>query len=223
VLTSKRQLWNGPLYAQASEKAHCEVRFCDHVPEIRCRPVRSAAVVDESCSRQCKSARVCTGPHQTALRTCERLQETFDWCAGSSLCVRRSTRTTTASDTVSLQLLCVLVVAENRTPTRLGVSPRQRLSHMVLCSRTQLALHVHTWPPLHKLVATTLLRPTIILPHMYKHTITIYQQRHYNHHYQQCHISHCMVKLPTLSNKVVQTSSETTSEVHVRSAVEDVK
>eukprot|EP00953_Heterococcus_sp_UTEX-ZZ885_P020601 11518-Heterococcus_DN1.PRE.1 len=35
--------------------------------------------------------------------------------------------------------------------------------------------------------------------------------------------SHHMVKLPTLSNKVVQTSSETTSEVHVRSAVEDVK
>jgi hypothetical protein len=32
-----------------------------------------------------------------------------------------------------------------------------------------------------------------------------------------------MVKLPTLSDEVVQTSSETTSEVHVRSAVEDVK
>jgi hypothetical protein len=31
-----------------------------------------------------------------------------------------------------------------------------------------------------------------------------------------------MVKLPPLSNEVVQTSSETTSEVHVRSAVEDV-
>jgi hypothetical protein len=32
-----------------------------------------------------------------------------------------------------------------------------------------------------------------------------------------------MVKLPILSNEVVQTSSETTSQVHVRSAVEDVK
>jgi hypothetical protein len=32
-----------------------------------------------------------------------------------------------------------------------------------------------------------------------------------------------VVKLPTLFYKVVQTSSETTSEVHVRSAVEDVK
>jgi hypothetical protein len=32
-----------------------------------------------------------------------------------------------------------------------------------------------------------------------------------------------MVKLPSLSNKVVQTSSETTCGVHVRAAVEDVK
>jgi hypothetical protein len=72
-------------------------------------------------------------------------------------------------------------------------------------------------PYCHKLVPLALLSPHVLLSQY-----TLYTKTHnlllmspiYTNVYQ-------MVKLPTLSNKVVQTSSETTSEVHVRSAVED--
>jgi hypothetical protein len=83
---------------------------------------------------------------------------------------------------------------------------------------THLALLSHTWPCCH--------HTTTKWPYMYHYhqmalhvllcslPITIYHQLPPS--------SHSMVKLPTLFHKVVQTSLQYHSEVHVRSAVEDV-
>jgi hypothetical protein len=74
----------------------------------------------------------------------------------------------------------------------------------------------------HHLPYLALLSPLAL--HVLFYTNKIHVTKHITttiHHY--AHISYQMVMLPTLSNKVVQTSSETTLEGHVGSAVEDVK
>jgi hypothetical protein len=54
-------------------------------------------------AKQRGSAQVHTKLRFARVKDCKK---SFDRCAASSLCVRRTTRTTTASDMVSLQLLC---------------------------------------------------------------------------------------------------------------------
>jgi hypothetical protein len=76
---------------------------------------------------------------------------------------------------------------------------------------TQIPLAVHT--PLALLSPHALLPPNISSqsPYHHNHTPLV----------PLCTHNTSMVKLPTLSNKVVQTSSETTCEGHVRSAVDE--
>jgi hypothetical protein len=73
--------------------------------------------------------------------------------------------------------------------------------------------YIHPFITSHKLALLCPLALTSHLPHD--------QNVHYNHIYTSHTNNIAMVKLPTASNEVVQTSLQYHSEVHVRSAVDE--
>jgi hypothetical protein len=149
-------------------------------------------------AKQRGSAQVHTKLRFARVNDCKK---SFDRCATSSLCVKRTTRTTTASETVSLQLLCASPV-DLLLPKI--VPPKNALaSHLVNGYFHTYMLTYTTCPACTHLATTTQTCPTIItcsklallsLPHIpslpYTNGTSHIHQSHY-------HITLSMIKLPT--------------------------
>jgi hypothetical protein len=185
-------------------------------------------------AKQRGSAQAHTKLRFASVKDCKK---SFDRYAASSLCVRRTTRTTTASETVSLQLLCAspvdllppkivppwrftwstAIFTHVTTHTTVTTSPTVHrhyipigptVTHLPYCRHyTTLPYCILTCPTVTNLPVTT-------STHTSYHTFTIYHNMvHSTSQWSSCQLSLTRWCKLHCSNH---------SEVHGRSAVEDV-